>query len=445
MQVRSKVIAAVGAVTMLGAACGGGGDVAAAACDGEIPEDSTVQVWAHEGQEAEIYTDLIDQFNSGPGAEAGVTAELTLIPEGEYTNQIQSAAAADDLPDVLDVDGPVMANFAWSGSLVPLDDCIDDDLRANLLPSIEQQGQYADRLWAIGSFDSGLGLWSSRSVLEEVGARIPEGADDAWTAEEFDTLLRDLQAAGYEAPLDTKFWYGAQGEWFSYGYQPIVWSGGADLIDLSADPPVATGQLNSPEAVAALEQFQTWVEDGLVDTDAVDDSNFLELEAPVSWVGHWMYTPYKEALGDDLVLLPLPDFGTGSNTGMGSWAWAMASGVEDPDAAWAVIEFFLQDDVILSITEVNGAVPATQSAVDRSELHAEGGELRLYVEQLNAAPDVARPRPQTPAYPTLTSEFASSLDDIIQGADVQSTLDEAATAIDEDITTNEGYPEPEFD
>ena len=32
----------------------------------------------------------------------------------------------------------------------------------------------------------------------------------------------------------------------------------------------------------------------------------------MSWVRHWVYTGDQEALGDDLVVLPLPDFGSGT-------------------------------------------------------------------------------------------------------------------------------------
>lgn len=422
------------------AACGGQGG-GGETCDGEITAD-TVTMFAHEGSEADAYRDAIDSFNSGPGEDLGVTVELTMIPEGQYTDQINAAAAAGDLPDVIDFDGPNMANLAWGGHLVSIESCISDEFRGNVLPSLIQQGTYDDTLYSVGSFDSGLGLWAWRSALEEVDARIPDGADDAWTAEEFEQILRDLQAAGYEHPLDPKFWYGSQGEWFSYAFTPILWSAGSDLVtrdgDLEAD-----GVLNSQASVDAMTTFQSWVEDGLVDTDAADDSNFLEKQAPLSWVGHWMYAPYKEAAGDDLVLLPLPDFGTGSKTGMGSWAWGITSAAADPDAAWAVIEHLMSDEVILEITGVNGAIPGTQSAIGQSPNHAEGGDLELYVRQLEAAPDVAVPRPVTPAYPNATQVFRGVVDDIVNGADVGATLEAGAAAIDEDIASNEGYPAPE--
>jgi multiple sugar transport system substrate-binding protein len=156
-----------------------------------------------------------------------------------------------------------------------------------------------------------------------------------------------------------------------------------------------------------------------------------------------MYQPYKEAAGDDLVVLPLPDFGTGSKTGMGSWAWGMTPTAADPDAAWAVIEFLLSDETISAITTVNGAVPATNSAVADAPLYAAGGELELFTAQLAAAPDVAVPRPVTPAYPTMTQTMRAVIDDIVQGADVQQVLDEAVAQIDADIAANEGYPAPD--
>ncbi len=430
------------ALSLIFAACGGGGGESAVECDGEIPDGSVVEVWMHEGSEFTELSAAVDGFNAAEGAELGITVNVTSIPEGGYTDTLKASAAANDLPDIIEFDGPVMANFAWAGSILSMDDCISDELRDNLLPSLIEQGTYADRLWGVGTFDSGLGLWAWGSALDEVGARIPTGADDAWTADEMEQILRDLKAAGYEFPLDIKPWYGSQGEWFAYGFAPILWSAGTSLIDRDSYE-TADGFLNSDEAVAALTQFQTWAQDGLIDMQAADDSNFTEKRSPISWVGHWMFSTYRDAAGDDLVLLPLPDFGDGTRTGMGSWGWAIANGVQDGDAAMAVIEYMLSDDVVLAITGANGAVPGTKSAIAKSANHAPGGPLELYVEQLEGAPNLAVPRALTPAYPVITQTFTSTLDDIFQGKDVQTALDEAVATIDADIESNEGYPPPE--
>lgn len=220
------------ALLLLLGACGNDDDnrTAAAACDGKI-DGGTVKMFAHEGGEVAAYRAAVQSFNDTKGKEVGVTVDLTVIPEGQYTDQVNAAAASGDLPAVLDLDGPNMANLAWAGHLAPLDGCIPAQLRGDLLPSIVEQGTYANRLWALGSFDSGLGLYAYRSALTQVGARIPTSATDAWTADEFEKVLRDLKTAGYEYPLDPKFWYGSQGEWFSYAFAPIIWSAGGDLIN----------------------------------------------------------------------------------------------------------------------------------------------------------------------------------------------------------------------
>ena len=111
-------------------------------------------------------------------------------------------------------------------------------------------------------------------------------------------------------------------------------------------------------------------------------------------------------------------------------------------AAWKFLEFAVADDTILKITEANGAVPATVTALAKNPNYAEGGALVLFREQLEGAPDIAVPRPVTPGYPTVTSEFWGAMDKILLGADVQSTLDAAAAAIDADVDDNDGYPAP---
>ena len=43
------------------------------------------------------------------------------FPQDSYNESIVAAALAGDLPDIIDMDGPVMPNWAWAGYLSPLD------------------------------------------------------------------------------------------------------------------------------------------------------------------------------------------------------------------------------------------------------------------------------------------------------------------------------------
>lgn len=217
-----------------------------------------------------------------------------------------------------------------------------------------------------------------------------------------------------------------------------MWSGGGDL--LNNDFSSADGVLNSDGAVQALATFQSWFKSGFVG-DNTDDTDFLSGKSAVSWVGHWMYGPYKEKFGDDLVVVPLPDFGQGAKTGQGGWQWAVGSGASDPDAAWKWIEFTLQPEQQKVIAEASSAIPARTSVAKADPRFKTGGDLELYVKQLEGG--TSEPRPTTPAYNTVSDAFNQAIQDIIDGADVKESLDKAVEVIDQDIEDNDGYPNPE--
>ena len=404
-------------------------------------EAVTIDVWFHsgKGEEREALDASIEEFNN---THPDVQVNAIQLPEGSYNDQVNAAALAGDLPCALDFDGPFLYNYAWSGYLMPIDQYVSEELRNDFLPSIIDQGTYAGNLYSLGQFDSGLAIWANREYLEKAGVRIPEGVDDVWTKAEFEDALEKLQALEeVEYAIDLKMNYG-QGEWYTYGFAPIVWSYGGDLIDRS-DYQSAAGVLNGPEAVEAMELFQSLFEQGYATAEpAGDDDFYIDKIAALSWVGHWMWTPHNENMGENVILIPMPDFGQGPKTGMGSWNWGITTNCESPDAAWTFLEFILSPEEILRMTNANGAVPARQSAIEQSELYAEDGPLNLFVQQLQS--DMAVPRPVTPAYPVITNAFAEAVQNIVSGADVQAELDEAVQKIDQDIEDNRGYPAPEM-
>lgn len=391
-------------------------------------------VWYHSGQQAERETiqAQVERFN---GRQDDIEVELTIIPEGTYNEQVQSAAVAGELPDFLEFDGPYLYNYVWQGLLVPMDDLLKQDTKDELLASILEQGTYNGKLYSVGTFDSGLGLYGRRSRLEAVGARIPAGPGDAWTIEEFNQLLTDLGKQDDDGQvLDLKLNY--EGEWFTYAFSPAIQSAGGDLIDRT-DYQSAGGVLNGTAAVSAMSAIQDWIQSERVDPN-VDDAAFTSGRVPLSWSGHWDYRRYHDAHGDDLVVLPLPDFGEGSRTGQGSWSWGITKRCQHPEAAATFLEFLLETEEVLAMANANAAVPATRSAIEQSQLYAADGPLHLFVEQLEGVYSI--PRPRTPAYPVISSAFQDAFADIRDRADVQAALDDAAKAIDQDIEDNLGYP-----
>jgi multiple sugar transport system substrate-binding protein len=400
-------------------------------------EVSIIQVWTHENVSTPAFAALkqsAEAFNRKQRSH-----QVNLVPSiyRYYEERVLSAAATGTLPCVLDMDGPFVHAFAWRGYLQSIEKFVTKELLDDLLPTIIVQGTYNERLYTLGQFESGLGLWGNLRYLTRVGARIPT-LEAPWSLEEFEQVLAQLAALhDLNYALDLSVYTGPS-EFYPYAYGPILQGFGGDLVARGTNPPRAKGTLDGSQSVAAMKRFQLWFEKGWAKAvfDRTDD--FENGAVALSWTGHWVYPRYRAALGRDLVLLPLPDFGHGIKTGMGSWSWGISSTCRDPGGAWAFLDHLMSAREIARVTNANGAVPARQSVVARSPLYGESGPLRMFARQLNAGFGV--PRPATPGYSTITRSFSTAVSEIIAGKDVHTALNEAARRIDADIAENRGYP-----
>ncbi|WP_110590312.1 sugar ABC transporter substrate-binding protein [Microbacterium suaedae] len=408
-------------------ACGQAGQGGETAADGS----TELTLWTHSaGNEAElaVYQQIIDDFNA---SQDDYTVVEESFPQGSYNDAIVAAAASGDLPCLVDMDGPIMPNWAWAGYLQPLE--LPTELTDSLLPTAV--GTYDDEIYSAGYWDAALAIFARESVLNEHGVRIPT-VEDPWTRDEFDDALATLKDAGYETPLDI----GAEdtGEWWSYAYSPIIQSFGGDLIDrstfLSAD-----GALNGDASVEAMTWFQGLFEDGYAGSSGtIGNQEFVDGDAALSYTGVWNALESLEAYGDDLLILPPPDFGDGPKIGGGSWQFGITSNCSEQQTEGArdYLEFSFQDEYIAAFSDGQIVIPATASAAAQTEYFAEGGDLEAFAD-LSAR--FAVPRPETPAYAVISSVFETAAQDIMNGADVGSTLDQAVVEIDSNIENNDGY------
>ncbi len=415
----------------------------------------TITLWTHSDTTIGEHTVLeasAARYNAG---RHGHRVEIQMLGEAVYDNQVNIAAANGSLPCLLEADGPFLYSLAWRGYLQPIGQFLPKSLLDDVLPSILAQGRYEGRLYSLGQFDSGLGLWGNRRLLDKAGVRIPT-LQAPWTLAEFEQVLDKLsKLPGVVAAIEMGTNTGSS-EFFSYAFSPILQGFGGDLIERSHYRS-AKGMLDGLPSVQAMTHFQQWFKKGWGKQDVVltevngqrkvvlsrfdqpTSDYFANGRAALSWQGHWQYRWYSQKLGKDLTLLPMPDFGQGIKTGMGSWSFAVSSTCSDPAAAADFLGFLMSVQEIKRMTDVNGAVPARRSVLAKSPLYGERGPLRLYTQQINAGLTV--PRPQTPAYGMISRAFSNAAVAIIAGAEVQTELSRAAALIDRDIAENLGYPE----
>jgi multiple sugar transport system substrate-binding protein len=395
-----------------------------------VPEGRTVlTMWSHSAgnpAELEVINKIIDDFNSSQDT---YFVDPEYFPQAAYNDAIVAAATAGDLPCLLDMDGPVMPNWAWAEAIVPLD--LPESVTDDFLPSTV--GQWQGEVYSIGYWDAALSMVARRSVLEDNDIRIPT-MEEPWTLEEFDDALVTLQDAGFPYAIDLGV--GDGGEWWSYAYSPMLQSFGGDLIDRDTYL-TAEGALNGPEAIAFGEWFQSVFDRGLASkTPTPGRQDFVLENAALSWNGNWSAPGALEAFGDDVLFLPPPDFGTGPRIGGASWQWGISANCEHVDGARAYIEHSLDPEYIAEFSRLTGLIPATEAASELTEAYAPDGPL---AEMVDFSREYAEIRPPTPAYAVISSVFEKTFQDIMNGADVEGALDRAVEQIDFNIESNDGY------
>ena len=392
-----------------------------------------LSLWYHGAgneQERSVLLNIIDDFNASQSEYMVVLEEF---PQESYNESVTAAGLSGELPDIIDVDGPVMPNWAWSGFMQPL--AIDESLIENFLPGA--LGYWDGELYSVGLWDAAVAVFARRSVLEANNIRIPT-LEEPWTLEEFDAALEAIDATGeFEFAFDPGMAW--TGEWYPYAFSPFLQSFGGDMIDRETFL-TAEGVLNGEAAVAFGEWWQSLFERGLApgtSQDSADrETGFIDGRYAIQWNGNWAALGALEAFGDDMLFLPAPDFGNGGVIGAASWQFGVSASSDNPEGANAFIEFAIQDEYLAQFSIATGLVPATTTAAALTENYAEGGPLAVFFE-LSA--EQALIRPPTPGYVVMALEFEKALADIANGADVIDALDAAVDVIEADIEANSAY------
>ncbi len=393
-----------------------------------------LSMWYHgagaTNAEADLVNQLVEEYNA---SQSDYVVALETFPQLAYNDAVGAAALAGDLPDILDVDGPVMPNWAWAGYMQPLG--IDQSLLEGFLPG--PIGSWNGEIYSVGLWDAAKAMTTRKSTLEKYGIRIPT-LDQPWTGNEFNAALDAIQASGdFEYALDLGMAW--TGEWYPYAFSPFLQSFGGDIVDRSTYL-TAEGVLNGDEAIAFGEWWQSLFEKGLVpgtSQDAADrETGLLEGKYAISWNGNWAAPPVAEKFGDDALFLPAPDFGNGPVIGAASWQFGVAATSENPEGALAFIEFAMQNRWFSAFSDGTGLIPPTASAAADTKFYASGAPLEVFYALSEGQ---ALVRPVSPGYIVQAKVFEKALADIANGADVADTLDAAVDEINEDIEANKGY------
>ena len=426
---RAAVTTALAALVPLALAAG----CSSQASGGETTKDGKVAIplWTHSaGSETEmaVLNQIIDDFNASQDTYEVQEQEF---PQEAYNDSVQGAAAANDLPCVLDVDGPIMPNWAWNGWMVPTG-LTDADV-ADFLPSTV--GRYNDEIYSVGYWDATTVMFTRKSILDEHGIRVPT-VDEPWTADEYAALQQKIADSGdFKNVVD----YGPSwtGEWWSYGFGTFLTSFGGDEIDRDGFDERRRGAQRS--RVAGVR-------------DVVPGPVRRRLRRQVQLPGPHRVPrgegrhPVQRQLGvrqERREVRRRPGHRPGTPTSATARSAAPAPGsTASPRAArrrswpagWSTSSSPWTTSTSRCTPTPPRSSPRPAPQASRPP-RATTGPVSRSRSSAQIAQKYAQVRPETPAYPVISQVFEKQLQDIMNGKDPQEGLDQMVSEIDADLAS----------
>ncbi|PKQ19082.1 MAG: maltose-binding protein [Actinobacteria bacterium HGW-Actinobacteria-8] len=387
--------------------------------DGATELAGTVTYWhAYSADSPEVATlegTIIPAFET---LHPGVTVKDVPIPYDELHQKLITAAAGEQLPDLVRADIGWVPELANLGVLEPLSTTMPD---FQTYADQVYPGTLATNLWK-GTY-YGLPLDTNTRVLlydaalfEQAGVAIPTTVDELMDAGSA------LKEAGAYAFADN----GAGG----WNMLPWIWSAGGDITD--PDVTVATGYLNSAESVQGIQNLVDMYNAGYMPDIILGDSGGLQTSDGLATDkyatildGPWMYPIFAGQYPDFTVSASQVPAGPGGSVSVvGGEDIVMTKSSSNKDAAMEFMRYLLSEESQLAMAEV-GQMPVL------SDLGPQLTSINAYYAQFVEQLQTAKPRPPTPAWSQIDSIMQDEIRAAIRGdKTVQEALDEAASQAD---------------
>lgn len=418
----AKLTAAAATVLLAAAACGGSSEPERGG--GTDPDQLTVWMMGEGSPEQTAFLEDVAQQFQQEHPDTEVTVQY--VPWPQASRKFQNALVGGQGPDVTEVGNTQVQSWATQGAFADITNLMNDwqntqDFVQTALANDEQDGKYYAMPWYGGV----RGVWYRADWFEELDIEIPQTWDQLVDAAE--TIQREKGVPGIGAPSD-----------FTNGIVSFIWGAGGEL---------------------AVEQGGEWVV-GIDEPAAKEGITFY-----IDLVSEYGVAP-KKYIGKNELEGPQRDFALGE-LGMymdGPWALPQLTDIaEDDKEHWASFPIPSADggpapvfsggsDLAVWADSEHKAVAFDYLTVLNSKQNAQTfadqlGFFPQYVDLLSSekyqndpimagfaeAATNTKMLPQTPNWVEADDNkkvLPNAVQDIMQGAPVDSTLTEAAETME---------------
>ncbi|GLC89656.1 ABC transporter substrate-binding protein [Lysinibacillus piscis] len=388
-----------------------------------------IRFWRNYGNDLEnaAFADLVQAFEK---EHPTIKVKMRSIPYSDYEILVRTEFAVGNPPDVLMIDSPNLALYADTGALQPLDDFIEENLEDDFAASTIASMKYKQQHYLMPMIESGIALFYNIKLFEAADLPLPSpNVNKPLTWSEVKEMAHKIHALDNNVSgIDPAQGF-PSGEAAAYFKMPLLWQFGAEI--LSPDGSQAEGYLNTEEAIAALDFYQSLYTEGLAKRETTGGGDpFAENLLGLTVLGSWAVADYQNhhnlQLGVDFGVAALPKEQKQAVPN-GSWSMAMATKSRHQEEAWAFIEFMTNYENVKYYVEQTHDIPARFSVVDNVPELSQY-PMNIFVEQGRY---YAKNRPITPVYPVVSDVIRTLFEEVgIGDVNTREAVERATKTID---------------
>jgi multiple sugar transport system substrate-binding protein len=332
---------------------------------------------------------------------------------GSYWEKLATTTAANDAPDVIQMDESYIAAYGSRDALLDLDTAKNDlDLSA-MDPKVLDTGKVEGTLVGAPIGIANFSVAVNPSVLEKAGVPMPD--DKTWTWDEFaETAAQVTEKLGSQGVYGLDFFgTGAAelGAWARQKGEEVFPTDGSPVSEATIKE--FFDYANKLVAMKATPAASLQVENVSAPLDA---SLFATNKAAFHLLFHTQVSAFGAASGTEMKLLRLPAHTPGEPkmVNKASMYWSVSARSEHPEAGAKLVDFLLTDPAATKIlTTERGipAIPAVQQEV--APLLDPQAKVALEFSQ-TVAPELVPPPQVTPADASgWGTEFTTTATDVL--------------------------------
>ena len=392
----------------------------AAVCPALAEETVTINFWHHySAQSAENETLMNVLIPAFEAENPGIKVNAVSHEWAELHDKVLVSANSQALPDVARCDIAWLPEFQKMGILVALDEEMADfaDVSGQLLPSAMSTAVIGGHYYALALNTNSKIVFYNTAMLEAAGVEVPA------TMDEWVEAVKQLSGENLNGQ---QVWGWNEPALAGWNICPFIWSFGGSLTN--EEQTAATGFINSPATVKAVETFAELVKAGAITgfnagdipmTDGFGTGRYaMMLEGP--WKSAELAGAYPDvAYGT----APIPAGEGGSVSVLGGEDIAMFN-TANKEAAWKFMQFMTSEYAETEMAKC-GQIPVNKAALESDTVKA--ADYAPFIEAIQTA----KARPTVAAWSEMDNDLQVAMNAVVTGEKTaQEAMDELAASWD---------------